>query len=133
MTSDRPPIPGPMKREVRQRCGFGCVKCGIPIYQYEHIIEYCKVREHRAENITLLCPTHHTEKTNGLLPVEQLRKHDASPRNLQAGASTAHSLHYSAPEATVAIGGNQMISSSSFTALMIDGEPLIGFKFEDER
>jgi hypothetical protein len=44
-----------MKREIRQRCGFGCVLCGIRIYQYDHIIDYAQVQEHTADNITLLC------------------------------------------------------------------------------
>lgn len=26
-----------VKREVRQRCGFGCVNCGNAVYQYEHL------------------------------------------------------------------------------------------------
>lgn len=33
-------IPLPIQREVRQRCGFGCVICGMPLYEYEHMEEW---------------------------------------------------------------------------------------------
>jgi hypothetical protein len=29
-------IPDHVAREVRQRCGFGCVCCGSALYQYHH-------------------------------------------------------------------------------------------------
>ncbi|WP_198036130.1 hypothetical protein [Salegentibacter sp. T436] len=61
-------IPLPIQREVRQRCGFGCVICGLPLYEYEHMEEWAKVKRHDAEEITLLCDRHHREKTAGLLP-----------------------------------------------------------------
>jgi hypothetical protein len=55
-------IPEPVKREVRQRCGFGCVICGKPLYDYDHKLGFSKVRRHVAEQITLLCPTHHADE-----------------------------------------------------------------------
>jgi hypothetical protein len=122
-----------MQREIRQRCGFGCVVCGIPIYDYEHVIEYSEVDEHQADNITLLCPTHHREKTNKLLPLEQLREADANPWNLGTGESTAHHLHFNAASAEVNLGGNRQVSATSFSALMVDGQSLVGFNFEDNR
>jgi hypothetical protein len=67
-------IPLDVKREVRQRCKFGCVICGFSIYEYEHFnpaFKDLKV-DHKAEGITLLCPTCHTLKTNGTLPVEHV-------------------------------------------------------------
>jgi len=60
--AERPAISDPIKREVRQRCGFGCVICGVPIYDYEHMVPHTEVQEHLANNVTLLCPTHHREK-----------------------------------------------------------------------
>src|SRR5207248_2332597 len=32
-----------MKREIRQRCGFGCVLCGRPLYTYEHMEGWARV------------------------------------------------------------------------------------------
>ena len=54
--SDERNIPAEIKRQVRQRCGFGCIICGLPIYEYEHMEEWAKVKRHRTEEITLLCP-----------------------------------------------------------------------------
>jgi len=40
-------------REVRQRCGFGCVICGSAIADYEHFAPPFKdARQHSAEGIT---------------------------------------------------------------------------------
>jgi len=62
--NDRPPIPDPVKRTIRQRCGFGCVICGLPIYEYDHIFGYKNETGHIVEEITLLCDHHHKLKTN---------------------------------------------------------------------
>ena len=58
----RPHIKSEIKRRVRQKCKFGCVICRCPIYDYEHFDEYTQVKEHRAENIFLICPTCHRKK-----------------------------------------------------------------------
>ena len=34
---NRPRIPEPLKRQVRQKCAFGCVLCAAPIYDYQGI------------------------------------------------------------------------------------------------
>jgi trigger factor len=70
--NNRPPIPLPVKRLVRQQCGFGCVFCGCPIYDYDHIEEYAKNKEHDATNLVLICPNHHREKTRGLISKESV-------------------------------------------------------------
>lgn len=58
--NERPPIPAKIKRLVRQRCGFGCVICGSPIYEYDHIVNWSETHHHKAEELTLLCSKHHT-------------------------------------------------------------------------
>jgi len=68
----REAIPADLKRRVRQRCGFGCVICGSPIWDYDHIEEYATVKEHTYENLVLLCPTCHRKKTNGLIAKESI-------------------------------------------------------------
>jgi hypothetical protein len=55
-------IPFPIKRKIRQRCGFGCVICGLPLYEYEHLLGFAKVKRHVEKEITLLCDQHHREK-----------------------------------------------------------------------
>ena len=91
-------IPLPMQREIRQRCGFGCVLCGLPLYEYEHLLGWANVKRHVAEEITLLCDQHHREKTAGLLPIEKVREANKMPHNLREGVSKPYDLHYSGVE-----------------------------------
>ncbi|RJS95419.1 HNH endonuclease signature motif containing protein [Salinisphaera sp. Q1T1-3] len=129
-------IPLPVQREVRQRCGFGCVICGMPLYEYEHMEGWAKVRRHVADEITLLCDQHHREKTSGLLPLEAVRVANASPFNLQEGASKPYTLHFSGEEALVTVGGNRFSCADQgygtvMVPLSVDGIPLIGLVVAD--
>ncbi len=87
-------IPKPIKREVRQRCGFGCIICGIPLYEYDHMIEYSVVKEHKADNITLLCDMHHREKTNKLRTLEQVQKANETPYNIENKESSPYNFNF---------------------------------------
>ena len=87
-------IPLPIQREVRKRCGFGCVICGFPLYEYDHLTGWANVYEHVAEDITLLCDQHHKEVTNGLLPREKVFEANKSPYNLKYGLCSPLLLHY---------------------------------------
>lgn len=127
-------IPEAIKREVRRRCGFGCVLCGLPLYEYEHMKEWAEVKRHVAEEITLLCDQHHREKTGGLLPVEKVQSANREPFNLRKGVTPPFNLHYGGNTAEILIGGNSIITNrlqEGFIALAIDGTVLIGFHFED--
>jgi hypothetical protein len=79
-------IPEPIKREVRQRCGFGCIICGFPLYEHDHMKEWALVQEHVAEDLTLLCDKHHKEVTNGFLPREKVIEANENPYNLKEGS-----------------------------------------------
>lgn len=92
MTS-RPNIPAAMKREVRQRCGFGCAICGCPVYDYEHIEGY-ETTGHRVDAITLLCPTHHREKTVGRLPTGAVAEANSNPFNGAGQLVPGHPLYF---------------------------------------
>lgn len=129
-------IPLPIQREVRQRCGFGCVICGMPLYEYEHMEEWALVKRHVADEITLLCDQHHREKTNRLLPKEVVRKANTEPFNLREGVSKPYLLHFSGEEAIVEIGGNTFswVDQGYGTAMVpisVDGTPLIGLILAD--
>jgi hypothetical protein len=100
----RPPIPSHIKRKVRQRCGFGCVICGLPIYEYDHLPGYERVKRHRADELTLLCPMHHTEKTKGLLPVERVAAADRSPFNRQQLGTSPHALWFGGTAPEIVLG-----------------------------
>lgn len=150
MSNDAPPkssrnIPEQIKREVRQRCGFGCVICGSIVYDYDHMLnDWDEVKEHVASDITLLCPSHHREKTNGLLTREAVKQANDNPHNKVSGESSPYQLHYSGDIAIAVIANNSFTNDSCIVGhqgqhlpfvvpILIDGVPIIGFKFQDER
>lgn len=130
-------IPQPIQREVRQRCGFGCVICGFPIYDYDHMKEWSKVKEHVAADITLLCPEHHRAVTTGILPREAVLKANENPFNLSQGHSTSMGLYYAGNTCEFFIGGNRFIMNSpqgspgQIVPIMVDGISLLNFIFVD--
>ena len=100
-------IPLPIQREVRERCGFGCVVCGLPLYEYDHLVDWATVHSHVADDITLLCDRHHREKTSGLLPAEAVLEANSNPHNLQQGVSEPYDLHFAGEGCQVIAGGNR--------------------------
>jgi trigger factor len=141
MTDDQVPptsrnIPLPIQREVRQRCGFGCVICGLPLYEYDHILGWANVRRHIADEITLLCDQHHREKGAGLLPNEIIMEASQNPHNLKTGVSKPYNLHYSGSECEIVIGGNTFKTTDSghgtvLLPVSVDGTPLLAFVLGD--
>ena len=129
-------IPHPIQREVRQRCGFGCVICGGIIYDYDHLVDWASAHTHVADEITLLCTRHHREKTNKLLPLADVLKHNADPYNLREGVSEPHIFHYSGDACEVVMGNNvfktagDVPDGATLIPLVIDDEIMLGFVFE---
>ena len=123
-------IPAAVKREVRQRCGFGCVVCGSAIYDYEHFDpEFSEAKEHAPEGIALLCPTDHARKRKKLLSHKQYLQAIANPRALQLKKADAEwEVAGFAP--TIVIG--QKIFTGGTSVLKIDGELLLGFNEPEE-
>jgi hypothetical protein len=81
-------IPNDVQLKVRQRCGFGCVICGLGIYDYEHFDpEFKDARVHNPKGITLLCMRHNQLKRRKVLSVETVKRANANPRSLQQGFS----------------------------------------------
>jgi hypothetical protein len=127
----RPPIPEPMMRQIRQRCGFGCIICGMPLYQYHHMLGWAETKQHVAEEITLLCDLHHREVTNRLLPPPDVAAANQNPYNLRVGVSPVYPLHFRGGSCTINVGSNifalQPGRGTLTVPLMIDNVPLIGF------
>ncbi|MFV5630396.1 MULTISPECIES: HNH endonuclease [Acinetobacter] len=107
MSSDRY-IPVEIKRQVRQKCFFGCVICGMPFYEYEHIEEYAQVKEHTVENIILLCPNHHASKTTQKLSKERLIYAKNNPFNGSKEHTSAYKIEPSS-NLEIKIGTNTCI------------------------
>lgn len=138
MVAGRPPIPSPVKREVRQRCGFGCVVCGLPLYEYDHLVPYSEVEVHDPENLLLLCDRHHREKTSGLLTISQVDAARKSPYNLKNGKTHPYDLHYEGANCEARIGSNaitwpHLSDGSVFAGILIDDTPIVGFSVDRGR
>lgn len=132
----RKKIPRPLAREVRQRCGFGCVICGMPLYEIDHIIDWAKTKHHKKEELTLLCNQHHAEKTKGLLEKEQVIEANNNPFNLRQGISKPYDLHFNGKNMDIIVGGIRCsmlkpIDGSKLKVICVDYHELLGFTIED--
>lgn len=79
-------IPTDVKREVRQRCGFGCVRCGLGFYDYEHFApDFKDAKRHDRAGITLLCMQCNQKRARGQLSAESIALANANPRCHQEG------------------------------------------------
>ncbi|NEE21587.1 hypothetical protein G3M58_85885 [Streptomyces sp. SID7499] len=133
--SERPPIPENVKREVRKRCGFGCVLCGAPIYQYDHMHDWSLGGAHNPDNLTLLCASHHEEKTKRLIPIEKVRRANREPFNRSREVSPAHVLHYFGDTFEVFLGSltftQKLNADGSCNLVSINGETLLKLTLEE--
>lgn len=134
MSQDRPAISEEIKREVRKRCGFGCIICGLPIYHYEHMEDYVINPVHEAENITLLCPTHHQQKTSGQMTTEMIQRYNKHPINIRKEASSSLRNYFMGNRFTCQIGPNwyTLVSRKSSVLLRMAGEDIIKVDIVDE-
>ena len=104
--ANRPLIPADVLRVVRQRCGFGCVVCGLPLYEYHHIEDFAESNDHSADNLTLLCNQHHAEATKGLLTRPQIESANQNPCNVRTGITRPFGLHFQGSQFEANIGSN---------------------------
>ena len=128
----RPEIPNEIKREVRKRCGFGCVICGSPVYEYDHIVEWSKTRQHKADELTLLCHKHHGEKTKKILPNNKVKASNDHPYNIEKGKSSPQSLYYDGNHFKLKLGDSissfsDLKDGQTFSPFLIDGQPVVSF------
>lgn len=126
-----------MMRQVRQRCGFGCVICGCPIYEYDHILGWSKVQRHVAEEITLLCDKHHRAKTAGFMPNDVVIDANRRPHNVLQDISARYDLYYYGDTfqielGAVTIAGEEGKHHGGCEAIRVDDQPLLWVKVEDK-
>ena len=120
-------IPENVKREVRIRCGFGCVICGVTITEYEHFFpDFAEAVKHDPDQITLLCPTHHALATKGLLPKENVAASNNSPAARQTGYSELdHPWFTGIP--SLKLGGGGLVTGTTIP-IQVYGENLLQFE-----
>ena len=81
-------IPGPRKRIIRQRAGFGCVICGLAFGTYHHFSpKFEDARDHDPDGIVFLCAGCHGRADVGWICEETVRFHAVNPKPLEQGFS----------------------------------------------
>jgi hypothetical protein len=127
--ANRPAVPEDVKRQLRQEAGFGCCLCGLPIFDYQHIVPYSERPHFKSEDMMILCPWHHREATVGALTEAEQRKAKARPFNIVRGyADGLLKLH--AKLCAIAVGSVQFVGEGVW--ISIDGEPLLRLAMDEQ-
>ena len=115
-----------VKREVRQRCGFGCVNCGNAVYQYEHLDPtFAEAKEHNPEHIVLLCGGCHDRVTRKILSKDTIKMRSLNPICNQKGFSFGP-FDLGLVEPTIKLG--TLICKNVDSLINIDGESIFSVK-----
>jgi hypothetical protein len=123
-------IPAPIKRKVRQICGFGCIVCGLGIVDYEHIDPpFAEAKEHRVEGIILLCPRCHGKFTRNFLSRETIIEAIKKPFCKKYGYAR-ELLDIGKRNPMIIIGGSQF--SDCEMPIAYDNIPIIEVKEAEE-
>lgn len=125
MLGRRPPIPESIKREVRQKCGFGCVVCGLGYYDYHHLVPYRVTKSHNADELILLCAFHHTEFERGRLSERKLIESSKNPIALQRGYALG--VYESSDQPLTVELGNSVFKDVP-TIIQVGAVPILGFR-----
>ena len=98
-------VPQEVRREIRSRCGFGCVICGLAYYDYEHFDPaFADAKEHNPNGMTLLCMQCNQKRARGTLSVDTVARANASPRCKQQGYAS-ESFDFGPDPIKVILGG----------------------------
>ncbi len=123
-------IPEDIKRQVRQRCGHGCVVCGSALIDYEHIHpEFSKARKHDPDGITLLCPGCHAKRTRNYLSRGRILRAMEDPAAKRSGFAFSE-LEASTTHPYIVFAG--MVLRDCQTPVEIGGLPLLRIEDSEE-
>jgi hypothetical protein len=115
-------IPAAVKREIRQRDGFGCVICGLGIIQYEHVDpEFKDARSHDPDAIALLCPQCHSKITTRMWSKGRVKLAMRNPKCKQVGYAREF-FDFSEGHPALQFGG--MLLRNCPTPIEVGGHPL---------
>ena len=123
-------IPADVKRKVRQQCGFGCVNCGSPFYDYEHWNPtFEKLNSDPSpDGITLCCPSCHRIKGR-LLSEEDYKNNIKEPFALKNGFVATNWSKGFAPE--IILGNFKCFGGTRI--LEIDNQLMLGFTEPEDK
>jgi SseB protein N-terminal domain len=122
-------IKADVKRAIRRHCGFGCVLCGRAIVVYHHFDPpFRDALEHRAEGITLLCPTCHTKVENDFISSNVVEAANANPAGRQQGYAHDDVL-FESKQPHVRLGGTDFFCQYP---IIYGREIILGFENPEE-
>ena len=111
------------RADIRQACGFACVRCGVTIYRYLSLPD--------SNGATLLCPTCHGLVEEGRLTATQVHSFHANPVVRQRHFARDR-LPFSAELPQLIVGGSRLLRDTPILLLdeatsalgAPDGEPV---------
>lgn len=116
-------IPSHVKREIRQRCGFGCVICGLGFYDYEHFDpDFVDAKDHIPEGMTLLCSQCNQKRARNRLSAATVATANANPKCLQHGF-TSELFDFGLNPIEVNVAGNKFTDCKHI--IEINGTPIL--------
>ncbi|WP_083294927.1 HNH endonuclease [Burkholderia plantarii] len=116
-------VPAGIKLAIRQRCGFGCVICGLAFYDYEHFApDFVDARAHDPDGMTLLCPNCNQKRARKRLSAEAVAAANANPACLQRGF--ASELFDFSPE-SIEVKIASAIFKGCKNLIVVNGVPII--------
>jgi len=125
MSDERPEVSRKIRRHLRQEAGFGCNRCGLPIFEYHHIVPWADVRKHDPAKMMLLCRWCHDPVTKKQVDLEDQWVFKRRPYNIERGY--AGGMLEIQGHRLLRLGGNWFTACG--TLLRVDGRSLLGAKF----
>ncbi len=119
-------VPMDIRREIRTRCGFGCVICGLAYYDYEHFDpDFKDAKGHSANGMTLLCMQCNQKRARGTLSADTVARANANPKCRQQGFAS-EVFDFGLEPIEVKIGGASFIDCG--TLIQVRGVDILSFK-----
>ncbi|WP_037465127.1 hypothetical protein [Sphingobium herbicidovorans] len=112
-----PALTTQQRDDIRQACGFACVRCGVTIYRYLRLPE--------GPGATLLCPTCHGLVEEGRLTSTQVQSFHTNPVVRQRHFARDR-LPFSPDLPTLILGGSRQVRDTPIP-LTLEGEPILIF------
>jgi len=119
-------IPADIRREIRKRCGFGCVICGLGFYDYEHFDpDFAEAKSHDPNGMTLLCMQCNQKRNRKLLSRETVKAHNKNPAAISKGFCQEW-LDVSCAEVEVVFAGSSYIQCSNI--IEVNENPILAIR-----
>lgn len=120
-------IPNDIKLQIRQECGFGCVVCGMGIYEYEHFDpDFKDAKIHDPKKIALLCGSCHRKVTKKIWSKNKVKEGRLNPICKQQGYS--NDFFDIAEPFGVSVGRIYFFKNETGDLLQIDGKTILSVK-----